>query len=164
MGNGRSKENLYTDVQITSPQYGFSMYYPPANYGYFDTSNRIKCCHLEHAKHGRFLNEGFRAESYDPRLNVQQRLAIPRTKRWVTIGYIQKPFRIDNETFPLQARTVVPGRLYEYRVYGPYGQYHGVKQTHKISNGDTIEVWTLKGTVTTWRARMKSNKWTRLLE
>ncbi len=168
MGNTKSKrkEGLYTDVQIVSPQNGFSMYYPPANYGYFDTSNRIKCCQLDHAEHGRWLNEGFTTsfnEGFDSSLNIQKRKGIPDPKQWVYIGYIEKPFRISNDTFPLQARVVVPGRLYEYRVYGPYGEYHGVKQTRKITNGDPIEVWTLSGTVSTWRAKLQSNKWTDLL-
>jgi len=149
----KKKEGLYTDVQIVSPQNGFSMYYPPANYGYFDTRNRLKCCQLKDVNHGTWLNEGF----------VPRGRSIPEQKKWVTIGYVEKPFRISHDVFPLQARVVVPGRLYEYRVYGPYGEYHGVKQTRKLSNGDPIEVWTLSGTVSTWRAKLQSNKWTDLL-
>ena len=175
MGNTKSKrkEGLYTDVQIVSPQNGFNMYYAPADYGYFDTSNRIKCCQLDHPRHRPWLNEGFTTsfnegfttsfnEGFRSSLNLQKRKWIPDPEQWIYIGYVEKPFRISHDVFPLQARVIVPGRLYEYRVYGPYGEYHGVKQTRKISNGDPIEVWTLSGTVSTWRAKLQSNKWTDL--
>lgn len=103
---------------------------------------------------------------YRPPTPAYMSMSMPRSadagQKWIQFGEITPPFGKRDTAFPIQGRILIPGQLYKYQVI-INGRVFPVQQTHKLINGDVIDVLGFANPEVRWRVRTPNRYWDRIM-
>lgn len=80
----------------------------------------------------------------------------------IRVGDVVPTFGTVTQRFPLFAKIIIPGELYQYHIVAGNREYL-VHQTYKLFNGDVIDVLGLASPTKRWRVKANSNYWDSLM-
>ncbi len=107
----------------------------------------------------------FPQDIYRPPTPAYPSMSYPRSSnspyKWLRVGEVVPPFGRQDIRYPIRGRVIIPGSLYKYQVVVG-NRLFPVQETHKLLDGDVIDVLGFGTPQIRWRVRTGNNYWDRI--